>query len=130
MIACGLYYKKYNVLKRIPTSPRQQPKSPKRRKPRDPSATTTPLPNTDQSEGVGIGPSSPPQQLERQVEPMSEIDHPLLSEGIYLPRMGYLRGESGDVDTSYEDEEEDKENEEPEEPDEDEMERLFSDVLT
>jgi len=113
------------MLKRIPTSPRDHRKSPKRRKPRDQSDNTTTLPNPDQSEGGGVGPSSPPQQLEREFEPMSEIDHPLLSEGIFLPRMGYLRGESGDVD-SYEEEDEDKENDEP---DEDEMERLFSDVL-
>ena len=58
---------------------------------------------------------------------MSEIDHPLLSEGICLPRMGYLRGDN--VYQSCEDEEEEgdegKENVEPE----DEMERFFSDVL-
>ena len=35
---------------------------------------------------------------------MSEIDHPLLSEGICLPRMGYLRGDN--VYQSCEDEEE------------------------
>jgi len=58
---------------------------------------------------------------------MSEIDHPLLSEGICLPRMGYLRGDN--VYQSCEDEEEEgdveKENIEPD----DEMERFFSDVL-
>jgi len=48
---------------------------------------------------------------------MSEIDHPLMSEGIFLPRMGYLRGLEDDDDRE-------KENVEP-----DDMERLFSDVL-
>ena len=58
---------------------------------------------------------------------MSEIDHPLLSEGICLPRMGYLR--SDNVVESCDDDDGDsgeKENEEPE----DEMERLFSDVFS
>jgi hypothetical protein len=49
---------------------------------------------------------------------MSEIDHPLLSEGICLPRMGYLRNYDDDDTTE-------KENVEPD----DEMERFFSDAL-
>jgi hypothetical protein len=53
---------------------------------------------------------------------MSEIDHPLLSEGICLPRMGYIRG-----DQNFEGDDEEKENVEPDE--DDEMERFFSDVL-
>ena len=58
---------------------------------------------------------------------MSEIDHPLLSEGFCLPRMGYLRGDN--VYQSCEDEEgEEDRGKENVEPD-DEMERFFSDVL-
>jgi hypothetical protein len=64
---------------------------------------------------VSALPSSPPQ---RTYEPMSEIDHPLLSEGICLPRMGYLRNYDDDDTTE-------KENVEPD----DEMERFFSDAL-
>jgi hypothetical protein len=65
---------------------------------------------------------------------MSEIDHPLLSEGICLPRMGYLRGdrvsESGDDDEGKENVEPEVEIDEGEEDDDDdEMERFFSDVL-
>jgi hypothetical protein len=94
------------MMKTIPNSPPRRP--PPRRKPR-PTAE------------VAVLPSSPPP---RTYEPMSEIDHPLLSEGLCLPRMGYLRGdvyeESGDDDAVAE-----KENVEPE----DEMERFFSDVL-
>jgi len=62
--------------------------------------------------------SSPPQRI---YEPMSEIDHPLMSEGICLPRMGYLRG----LESTSGDDDEEKENVEPD----DEMERFFSDVL-
>jgi hypothetical protein len=105
-LACGLYYKKYGVLKTVSTSPARKPT--RRKKSRETVVR-------EEEEDVGI-PSSPPQ---RTYEPMSEIDHPLLSEGICLPRMGYLRGgESGDEDIG-------KENVEPE----DEMERFFSDVL-
>jgi len=53
---------------------------------------------------------------------MSEIDHPLLSEGICLPRMGYLRGDNV---LESEDDEDGKESVDSD----DEMERLFSDVL-
>jgi hypothetical protein len=56
---------------------------------------------------------------------MSEIDHPLLSEGICLPRMGYLRGDQ----TFEEGDDDEKENAEPDEDEDDEMERFFSDVL-
>jgi hypothetical protein len=48
-------------------------------------------------------------------EPMSEIEHPLMSEGIYLPSMGYLREEEeGDGEPNLSP---------------DDMERFFSDVL-
>jgi hypothetical protein len=56
---------------------------------------------------------------------MSEIDHPLLSEGIFLPRMGYLRGAEGGSVESEDEDGGDKENLDPE----DEMERFFSDIL-
>lgn len=67
--------------------------------------------------------SSPP--APQTCEPMSEIDHPLLSEGIFLPRMGYLRGAEGGSVESEEEDGGDKENLDPE----DEMERFFSDIL-
>jgi hypothetical protein len=67
--------------------------------------------------------SSPP--AAQTCEPMSEIDHPLLSEGIFLPRMGYLRGAEGGSVESEEEEGGDKENLDPD----DEMERFFSDIL-
>lgn len=62
---------------------------------------------------------------------MSEIDHPLLSEGICLPRMGYLRGDQTFEDRDDERDEEERDDDEKEnvEPDDDEMERFFSDVL-
>ena len=97
-----------------PACPRQ-PKNPK-------DQTTTPVTTVPESE-TGICASSPPQ---REYEPMSEIDHPLLSEGICLPRMGYLRGNN--MSQRCEDEEEDGEEKENVEPD-DKMEQFFSDVL-
>ena len=59
---------------------------------------------------------------------MSEIDHPLLSEGICLPRMGYLRGDNSIFESCDDEEEEDSGEKENEDPD-DEMEMFFSDVL-
>lgn len=91
-----------------------------------PSATNAHLPVVETEPRNDMCPSSPPQ---RTYEPMSEIDHPLLSEGICLPRMGYLRGVSGDsLDSGEEDEETigDKENVEP---DDDAVERFFSDIF-
>lgn len=60
---------------------------------------------------------------------MSEIDHPLLSEGICLPRMGYLRDVGGDSFESGDDDEETGADKENIDPDDDEMERFFSDIL-
>jgi hypothetical protein len=105
----------------VPTSPKSV--GPRRSKKQKHRTNKTPLPTVVEPE-TGICTSSPPH---REYEPMSEIDHPLLSEGICLPRMGYLRGDN--VYQSCEDEEEEgdvgKENIEPD----DEMERFFSDVL-
>jgi hypothetical protein len=117
IIACGLYYKKYGVLKVVPNTPprRSAPRRPKAREQR------TPLPTIEQ-ETPAVCPSSPPQ---RTYEPMSEIDHPLLSEGICLPRMGYLRADNAFESCDDEDDSAEKENEEPD----DEMEKFFSDVL-
>lgn len=56
---------------------------------------------------------------------MSEIDHPLLSEGICLPRMGYLRGDNVLESCDDDDDDDTRENGDSE----DEMERLFSDIL-
>ena len=116
--ACGLYYKKHSVLKQVTTSPIKR--APTRRpKPRD---IQTPVePPTPVGVETTAPPSSPPH---RTYEPMSEIDHPLLSEGICLPRMGYLRGEGGGY-VVVQEEDRGKENIDPE----DEMERFFSDVL-
>jgi hypothetical protein len=121
------------VLKKVSTSPprRVAPRKPKVRE--QPSTTPTEAAVAErETQGDSMAfPSSPPQ---RAYEPMSEIDHPLLSEGICLPRMGYLRGdvhESGDDDDDDDDENEDsalvaeKENMEPD----DEMERFFSDIF-
>ena len=106
--ACGLYFKKHGIMKTVTASPPKRP--PPKRKPRAVSETTSVFTREESVQ------SSPPT---RTYEPMSEIEHPLLSEGICLPRMGYLRGGalSGDDDGN--------ENFEPE----DEMERFFSDVL-
>lgn len=122
MPACGLYYKKYGVLKPVRDSPPRKA-APRRPKPRDQQqqpSTTTPLPAVTPA----MCPSSPPQ---RTYEPMSEIDHPLLSEGICLPRMGYLRGNdpSESCDDGDDEGAGEKENLDPD----DEMERFFSDVL-
>lgn len=116
-----MYYKKYGVLKEVPNSPPRRP-APRRPKPKD--QQPTPLPTIEQ-ETPAVCTSSPPQ---RTYEPMSEIDHPLLSEGICLPKMGYLRADH--IFESCDDDDDDgdsgeKENEEPD----DEMERFFSDVL-
>ena len=123
ILACGLYFKKWGTLRPVPTSP-PKPSNPRRSKKPKHQATTTTTPITPVVEPeTGVQLSSPPQ---REYEPMSEIDHPLLSEGIYLPRMGYLRGDN--VYQSCEDEEEEDAGKENVEPD-DEMEQFFSDVL-
>jgi hypothetical protein len=100
-VACGLYYVRNGVMKPIDSTSAKKKASHSRRRKKDLSVPAE------------VTPSSPPP---RKV--MSEIDHPLLSEGICLPRMGYLRGGEGT------DEEGEKENIEP-----DDMERFFSDVL-
>ena len=121
-VACGLYYKKYGALKRIPKSPPKRKDSTKlrRTKSREQKSTTpAPAAEIERQSELALYPSSPPQ---RRYEPMSEIDHPLLSEGICLPRMGYLRGDNV---LESEDDEDGKESVDSD----DEMERLFSDVL-
>jgi len=101
-IACGLYFKKHNQVKKITSTSPKKTSAPSRRKKKK-----------EQRADVEVTPSSPPPR-----ELMSEIDHPLMSEGICLPRMGYLRGRDET------DDETEKENIEP-----DDMERFFSDVL-
>lgn len=129
-LACGLFYKKHGVLKNVPTSPPRRP-PPRRPKSKADKEPTTPAERETPSEPA-FYPSSPPL---RTYEPMSEIDHPLLSEGICLPRMGYLRGdqvfESGDDEEGKENVNPDVGNDDAEEEDDDddEMERFFSDVL-
>jgi hypothetical protein len=111
-IACGLYYKKHGVLKPVTDSPK---KPARRRKARAASVATS---------------TNTPTHTPLPVEPMSEIDHPLLSEGICLPRMGYLRGGGGDsLDSGDEDEETSGVDKENIDPDDEEMERFFSDIL-
>jgi hypothetical protein len=120
------------VLKRVPTTPPRQaaPRKPKVREPSSTTPTDVGVAERETQSDSAVCPSSPPQMT---YEPMSEIDHPLLSEGICLPRMGYLRGEnvfeSGDDNDDDENEDAvaaaEKENMEPD----DEMERFFSDVF-
>lgn len=118
ILACGLYYRKYGVLKPIRNSlPRRS--GPRRQNPRNqPASTTTPLAAVEEE---AMCPSSPPQ---RTAEPMSEIDHPLLSEGICLPRMGYLR-DNNVCESGVDDGESRGKYSEPE----DEMEIFFSDIV-
>src|ERR1700731_1401092 len=87
-LACGLYYKKHGYLKEVSTSPPKKSTQGRSRRPKSRLPQQTSVPPEPQSEPVC--PSSPPT---RPYEPMSEIDHPLLSEGICLPRMGYIRGD-------------------------------------
>jgi GATA zinc finger len=121
--ACGLYYKKHGHLKRITNSPPPKPTAPRKpRRPKAPGASKAMEGCGEGSDNIETGVLCSSPGGVREDEPMSEIDHPLLTEGICLPAMGILRG----ID-------EDKENEEPddddEEDDEDDMERLFSDIL-
>jgi hypothetical protein len=96
--ACALYYQRHGKIRPISTTTRKKRHVRQRKK-------------KEEAPEEEVTPSSPPPR-----ELMSEIDHPLLSEGICLPRMGYLRdGEETD---------EEKENVEP-----DDMERFFSDIL-
>jgi len=123
IIACGLFYKKWGTLRPVPTTPPKSSKPRRSKKSRHKATTATLIPSIIEPE-TGVHASSPPQ---REYELMSEIDHPLLSEGICLPRMGYLRGDNVYQSCEDEEDEEDrgKENVEPD----DEMERFFSDVL-
>ena len=99
--ACALYYHRNGTLRPISSAtPKKVVHVTRKRRKRDVT--------------VEITASSPPPR-----ELMSEIDHPLLSEGICLPRMGYLRGAEDTEETDDE-----KENVEP-----DDMERFFSDAF-